>query len=376
MFFILSFPFKYNIIKINFLTPYFEKVVKVIALFFLENTERYTLTFFSDSTGLYINMLFVFIVSVITCFLWLFFERKKMIFNEKWEFFFMVSVCYYLSLQFAIYGCSKLFKFQFYDAHPNTLYTPVGFLTKDFLYWTSIGSSKLYNTITGGIEIVIAVMLWFRKTRVLACFLGMAVCINIVLVNFSFDINVKIQSLFLLSLFLYVSSPNIKKVYSFFIKQEAVQLLSISFLISEKNKNKQLFIKIILIFIMITESLYPYIMTNNFNGDTAVKSPLYGAYKINNNKIYKRFFIHSDPYFIIQDKEDNLYSFKMELNKETLLLTNNDKIAILSFTNREGVFYIEGDFFGSNLTIESTKMDISTLPLNEDTFKWTIDGYK
>ncbi len=376
IFFILSLPFKYNVLKINFLTAFFERVVKIIAPIFLNNNKEYTLDFYSDSSGLYINIIIVFIISIAVSFLWLFFERKRTIFSKEFTVFFAVIICYYLSLQFSIYGFSKLFKYQFYDAHPNTLYTPVGYLTKDFLYWTSIGSSKLYNTITGLIEITTAVLLWFKRTRVLACFLGIGVCLNIVLVNFSFDINVKIQSLFLLLLFLLVSYPNIKTLYLFFVKQEITKINPISFPISKKYRFKHVVIKSVLISVILLEGLYPYVTTNSFNGDTIVKPLFYGAYEIKNNEVYKRFFIHSDPYFIIQDKKDQLYSFKMELNEETLLLTNNDRTSILSFKNKDGVFYIEGDFFGSLLNIEATKIDISTLPLNEDSFKWTIDGYK
>lgn len=374
--FILSFSFEYNIIKINFLTSFFEKIVKIIASFFLDNTKEYTLKFYSDAAGLYLNIIVVFIISLGVSSLLFLFKRKRNTFDKEFIAFFIVGVCYYLSLQFSIYGFSKLFKYQFYDAHPNTLYTPVGYLTKDFLYWTSIGSSKLYNTITGLIEITIAVLLWFKKTRVLACFLGIGMCLNIVLVNFSFDINVKIQSLFLLFLFLLVSYSNIKKLYLFFIKQEVTKINPISFPISKKHRFKHVVIKSVLISVILLEGLYPYVTTNSFNGDTTAKPLFYGAYEIKNNEVYKRFFIHSDPYFIIQDKNDELYSFKMELNEETLLLTNNDRTSILSFKNKEGVFYIEGDFFGSPLNIKATPIDISKLPLNEDSFKWTIDGYK
>ncbi len=374
--FILSFSFEYNIIKINFLTSFFEKIVKIIASFFLDNTKEYTLKFYSDAAGLYLNIIVVFIISLGVSSLLFLFKRKRNTFDKEFIAFFIVGVCYYLSLQFSIYGFSKLFKYQFYDAHPNTLYTPVGYLTKDFLYWTSIGSSKLYNTITGLIEITIAVLLWFKKTRVLVCFLGIGMCLNIVLVNFSFDINVKIQSLFLLFLFLLVSYSNIKKLYLFFIKQEVTKINPISFPISKKHRFKHVVIKSVLISVILLEGLYPYVTTNSFNGDTTAKPLFYGAYEIKNNEVYKRFFIHSDPYFIIQDKNDELYSFKMELNEETLLLTNNDRTSILSFKNKEGVFYIEGDFFGSSLNIKATPIDISKLPLNEDSFKWTIDGYK
>lgn len=346
---------------------------------FLNNESAYTLTFYSDSTGLYINIFVIFILALFITILWRLVENKVR-FKEKKQFnlyiIFITVLCYYLSLQLLIYGVSKLFKYQFYDAHPNTLFTPVGYLTKDFLYWTSIGSSKLYNIVVGTIEVIIAFLLWFKRTRVVASLLGLLVCFNIVLINFAFDINVKIQSLFLVLLFLIINYPNAKVLYVFFIKNQKVTLKSISSLFLKKRKKVYVLIKLLVLMLLVLEALYPYIKSNSFNGDDKEKPAFYGAYNIENDSLYKRFFIHSDPYFIIQDMDDYLYSFKMELNKETLLLIHNDQTSILTLENKEDYFYLEGDFFGRNLKMTATQINISKLPLREDSYRWTMDGYK
>lgn len=373
--FILCFPFKYNLFKINFLANLFEGITQKVAPFILHSTNTYTLAFYSDSTGMYINLVNLVFVSFIVIGLWFFFDKKieKIISFKTLFSIFTIGVCYYLSLQFSIYGFSKLFKYQFYDAHPNTLFTPVGFLTKDFLYWTSVGSSKLYNTVVGFVEVMTAILLLFRKTRSLASVLGCIICVHIVLINFAFDINVKIQSLFLLLLFFIVSYPSFKNMYAIFIQRKTT--------ISYPRINALLYpkwfriLKFVLIAFICAESLYPYIKNQNFNGDTLPKPPYYGAYKIENNPTYKRFFIHSDPYFIIQDHNDELYSFEMDLQNEKMLLKYNTLKSMLSFKVNDSIISLKGDFFGTPLHISARKINISTMPLYEDTFHWTIDQY-
>lgn len=374
---ILSFPFKYHLIKINFLTIFFKGITKRIAPLVLDNVETYTLELYSDSTGMYLNLISVFIVSLVITIIWNFFEKKigNIIDFDDLYTLFVIGVCYYLSMQMSIYGFSKLFKYQFYDANPNTLFTPVGFLTKDFLYWTSIGSSKLYNTIVGLVEISIAVLLLFKRTRLLGGVLGGIVCFNIVLINFAFDINVKLQSVFFLLLFLMVSYPALKNLYVFFIKQKSVRIHSRLMPFFKKHHRNFILIKSVVIILIFIESLYPYVKTNNFNGDALIKPPYYGAYKINNNDKYKRFFIHSDPYFIIQSHNDKLLSFKMKLSQSSLKLSYNEFESVLSFKTNDSIMLLKGDFFGDSLNIDATKINIENMPLYKDNFKWTIDQY-
>lgn len=58
---ILSIPFEYNYLHINFLTSFFEGLVVKISELVLGDVSSYTLTFQSDSTGLYLNILIVFL---------------------------------------------------------------------------------------------------------------------------------------------------------------------------------------------------------------------------------------------------------------------------------------------------------------------------
>jgi len=373
--FILTLPFNYNLLKLNILTPFFEKLLKKLVPANFNDTSSYTLDFYSDSTGLYFNIILIIFLSFIAVAFWSYLGKNSniKINNNRLFSFLFIGICYYLALQMSIYGFNKLFKFQFYDAHPNTLFTPVGFLTKDFLYWTSMGSSSLFNTITGLTEVFISIFLLFKPTRFLASILGFFGMLYVFFINIAFDINVKIQSLFLVFLFSILLFPYIKTYYQFFIKKKTVRIRPIPVLI--KTGTRYAMLKIIVVSLIFTEALYPYVKSNSFNGDTVVKPPFYGAYSIKNDSVYKRFFIHSDPYFIIQDKDDNLYSFPMTLDSKYFIVKFNDRQTYLSYSSQDSIFSVKGDFFGYPLNIKATKIDIDTLPFFKDSFKWTIDSY-
>jgi len=375
----VSMPLKYNILCVNnYIISFFEYITKFCACILSLNENLYTLKLFSDSTGLYIHVVFVFILSIILSFLLYPLVLKYSFFKpEKIKQFIWSYSSYYLSLQMLIYGFNKVFKWQFYDAHPNTAYTPLGFLTKDFLYWTSMGSSYMYSLIIGLLEVGIGILLLFKRTRFFAACLGFLAVLHIVLINFSFDINVKIQSLFLLLLMIIVLSPNIKPLYSVFfnIKVDTITIYKPIFNIKRNIYN---LLKTILILLLFTEALYPYFKANNFNGDLSIKPPFYGAYTIKNDVRYKRFFIHSDPYFIIQDKNDKLFSFFMEYNIDSFKIKHEDKTSILKLTNDSinNILKLEGNFFGYPLNTIVEPIDLSKMPIYEDSFHWTIDSYK
>ena len=108
---ILSIPFEYKYIKINILSTFFESLVDYIAPFFLGDISQYTLSFQSDATGLYINVLFVFVSSGILSCCWLFIEKRieQGLKNHKLYYVLLITTSYYLALFFLIYGFNKVF---------------------------------------------------------------------------------------------------------------------------------------------------------------------------------------------------------------------------------------------------------------------------
>src|SRR5690554_1822611 len=89
------------------------------------------------------------------------------------------------------YGLDKLFNRQFYTPASNTLHTPTGQLSKDILFWSSMGTSSFYNAFMGIAEVITGILLLFNRTRFLGLLLAFGILGNILSVNIGFDITVK-----------------------------------------------------------------------------------------------------------------------------------------------------------------------------------------
>lgn len=219
---------------------------------------------------------------------------------------------YYLALVLLKYGWEKWTKVQFYAPEPNLLYTRLGDLDRDILYWSTIGSSLSYNRFLAVMELLPAVLLLFARTRNFGYLISVMVFVQVVAVNFSYDISVKLFSTFLLVLSSVLFLPNLQRSISFFSGKSApaVTLLRGKSLI----KNAKIYgaSKILLISILLLETLYGTVKAQNWNDDLRPKLPFHGAYKIDRGAHpFTELFIHRDYYLIFKDSNSVMHDFKL-----------------------------------------------------------------
>ena len=170
----------------------------------------------SDSLGLYIHCSHLLLVSLLLGFCW---SKWFLRFSDNEIFYFLqISASYILAFFLLKYGVDKIFKVQFYFPEPNTLFTPLGYLSKDILFWSTVGSSYSYSVISGIVEIIPALLLLSRKTRLLGALVAFGVLLHVLIINFSFDISVKILSSYLLILSLILILPYAKSFSSILFK--------------------------------------------------------------------------------------------------------------------------------------------------------------
>lgn len=109
------------------------------------------------------------------------------------------------------YGIDKVLGNQFFQPEPNTLHTDVGSVSKDLLFWTSMGSSSVYNQFLGWSECIIGLLLLFKRTRSIALMGAAAIFLNVLFLNIGFNVTVKYLSglLLLIALWLIFSEKHI-----------------------------------------------------------------------------------------------------------------------------------------------------------------------
>ncbi len=355
------------------LTPFPEHNLLLFG-FILETTTRHFLEFLwqkqnlslaSDTEGLALLAITWGFISVILTLVFSFSKNlETRILRLKPLFFSFIA--YILSLEMLIYGFNKLFKFQFYQPEANILYTPFGYLDKDILYWSVIGTSYSYNVFLGAIEVFAGVLLLFRRTRLLGSLFCFGILVQILMINISFDITVKGLSGFLLLLSAILIAPFAKKLWCFFIEKKTVQLDII-----EKNPFQKLpfwlylTLKYTAIAFIFIEALIPYIVAQTYNGDGFPRSPYSKAYQVTQfystkqNLNWRRVFFHRAPYFIAQNSEDDTmqdFGCQLDTLKKAMVLYDSkyDKIVgkmSFDYTPNFQKITIKGNLQGDSLSL-------------------------
>ncbi|HEY6064142.1 MAG TPA: hypothetical protein VIV35_11065 [Chitinophagaceae bacterium] len=344
----------------------------------------------SDTIAMYVLVLLLFFIAVIVSLVLL--QLKKWpLFRDKVFAFIYRLLVYYLALQLLKYGLDKVFKNQFYLPEPNTLYTPVGRIPKDLLYWTSMGTSYFYNIFLGSLETLAAIFILIKRTRLPGLLLSLFIMINVVAVNFGFDISVKLLSLLLLFLTLYLLAPYIKSLYQFFFTQQAVTgKPNFGEAVLIRNRFLSACLKWFASGIIFLEAFYPVMKTGNFNGDKAARPYMHGAYEVTRyisgtdtlepaRFPAKRFFIHRDSYMIFQDREDGMMDYKLsyDMDKHEYVLTDYQlhKTSIhFNYNESDSILIIQYSKDGKAFLLGGKALDWKKLPAVRKNFHWTVDG--
>lgn len=366
---ILLMPFKWHLFSfhtdvINFL--FFPIVRSVAGLLGIQ----LTLTdLSSDSTGLYIHAGIIFLIAIITSLYTA--TRMDDARRSKITGIIRTIASYYLALLLLKYGLDKFMKSQFYLPEPNILFTPLGKLDKDILFWSAMGSSYSYNVFMGIAEVIPALLLIIPRTRQIGALIATGVFLNIFAINLSFDISVKIFSFFLLLISFNLAIPIFKRLVN--QKLEPIKKPN-AFVKWRKPFHRQIVLSFLLVLIF-TESLYPLTIAQNWNDDVADRPYLHGAYEsVDKQSAIKRVFVHRDGYLVFQDQSDNFTDLKLDIDQVGRKFKVQDydqhQTAIpYQWDNRSG--HLTLHIAGQNL--EFSSIDWKRLPLLKQQFHWTVD---
>ncbi len=107
-------------------------------------------------------------------------------------------VRYWLAAAALSYGVIKLFALQMPFPTLSQLATPLGDFLPMRLSWMFVGYSRVYQVFTGAVETAAGLLLLKRSTVTLGLMLGAAAFANVTLINFAYDVPVKLYASHLL----------------------------------------------------------------------------------------------------------------------------------------------------------------------------------
>lgn len=115
------------------------------------------------------------------------------------------------------YGIIKIFALQMPEPNLSQLATPLGDFLPMRFSWMFIGYSQPYEIFSGIMELLVAVLLLYKRTIPLGLIIGFGVFVNVFVLNMSYDIPVKLYSLQIVLCCLYLLIIDNKKYIDFFI---------------------------------------------------------------------------------------------------------------------------------------------------------------
>ena len=108
------------------------------------------------------------------------------------------------------YGMTKVIPTQFPAPPLTALVTPVGEMTLSALLWTTIGSAPAYQIATGCVEVLAGVLLLLPRTVTLGALLALVSLLQVLLLNLTFDIGVKLVTMHLIVLAVILLVPVVR----------------------------------------------------------------------------------------------------------------------------------------------------------------------
>jgi len=190
-----------------------------------------------DMTKDYICLLLIFVIALIGALIWSIIDKNRKNYSVLY-YWLIVAIRLYVGLMLINYGFYKLFKTQFPYPSIGRLSQPYGNSSPMGLAWTFLGFSYGYNIFMGIAEVAAGLLL-FRKTITLGALITFVTGLNIMAINYFYDIPVKILSTHLVLMTLFLLLPNVKSLFAIFVRGRTIDLKSFKRpLYKKKNTNK------------------------------------------------------------------------------------------------------------------------------------------
>ncbi len=337
----------------------------------------------------YMELFFCFCLAVFASIVWSCFNKKEKNYDTLLHYF-LIFIRYYLAMSMISYGYAKVFYNQFGAPGLGRLLQPYGDSSPMGIAWTFIGASKPYTVFSGLAELTGGVLLLFRRTTLLGSIISFSVMLNVMMLNFCYDVPVKLYSTQLVILSLIVIACNGNVLWSALWSHKATEAEYYKPLFQKKIvKIAALIIKCIVVIYFVVIGGYNQYQSVYDNGPDAPKAPLYGIYKptelIKNNDTLKLFSDSTEwKHLVIEYKgyasirQLNDRKIKLAFNVDTLkktidysdandsLMKGSFKYAVLNDTTLN----IKGIYKTDTINYTLGKVNVKAFRLINRGFHW------
>jgi hypothetical protein len=175
-----------------------------------------------DKTSDWVLQLCILVIAVLGSTAWSVLDRRRAHDAQLREAL-RIAVRYTLAFSVMGYGIIKVFQAQM--PYPNTgrLLQRFGDASPMGLLWTFIGASPAYQVFSGAMETLGATLILFRRTTLLGALVIAGVMTNVVMMNFCYDVPVKLASAHYLAMAMFLLLPDAGRLANVIVRNRVAQ---------------------------------------------------------------------------------------------------------------------------------------------------------
>jgi len=233
-----------------------------------------------DSAYSYVRVFCLLVIALAVTAVWTVFDRKRLEYTRLHEGL-RVYVRFALGAVMIEYGAVKVIPSQFPEPSLDRLLQPYGDASPMGLVWAFMGASRTYNIFGGAVELIGGLLLTVRRTTLLGALVSLGAMANIVALNFFYDIPVKLASLHLLAMAVFLILPDLRRLTNVFFLGRRVEPIEIRPLFRRLWLHRGMLVLRTLLVLAFTGYMLNFAYQNTKVG----KSPLYGIWNVDELEI-------------------------------------------------------------------------------------------
>ena len=344
-----------------------------------------------DTTYDYMKVFCFFLVALLAGLAWTILDRKRGN-NERLYDGLRVYVRFSLASAMILYGASKVFSAQFGPPGLHRLLETFGEASPMGLLWTFMGLSRGYTLFAGLAEMAGGILLISRRTTLLGALVSIGVLLNVVLLNFFYDVPVKLFSSHLLAMAVLLILPDLRRLADFLLFNRRVEPAEIRPLFQSRRLNRAaLVLRTVFIVGLSVYWLYECYKIDRQYGYLAPKPPFHGVWDVEEYAVngearpplltdaarWRRVVFEETGFvgFHAMDKEKNqYYVLKLDAKAKRFVLSKYKDPkwrSVLSYQQpRPEVLTLAGTIDGQKISARLRRMDDSRFQLTSRGFHW------
>lgn len=290
------------------------------------------------------------------------------------------------------YGFAKVIKTQFPFPSMDRLLEPYGESSPMGLLWTFMGYSIPYNSFTGAVEVLGGLFLLPRRTATLGALITAAAMVNVVMLNFCFDVPVKLYSSHLLLMSIFLLLPETGRLVRVLVLNQGAPPGNQRALLPWPAANWgariiKSAVVVGLVYLQISGSLQMY----QTMGDGAKKDPFFALYNVEefsrdgasppplltDSSRWRRVSLESRQYVSIRTMDNTRYLYSAEWNTQdrkvtlTPLREAGALPSVIRYSEPEpGRVVLEGRLRGEEIVATLKRVDPKEFLLVNRGFNW------